>query len=315
MRTGMRQIILHEPVRIAGTVAALVVPAHNLGNLWPGELHAADDLVADDGVIGHFTKFFGIERRGLAEEAAIDGDFSNVVQISRAAQRRHVARLHAHGLADGRGVAAYAQRVSMNVYVLDVDGGGKGFERVVVETMQRGREPQIFGDALRDALGQRVILNRERDVAAEQFEGVEFVVFVERIAGTASESDHSRQLSSRFQGSEAFEQFRCDVAVGTQEHRIGRRVQHDGTTRRSERMHMFGKERNEGGIRHQGESQRRGGGQHGGLVVEQQEHAFARARRFHDGRQHEARSFREVALRRKRGPELGKRLNCVQQPP
>ena len=64
---------------------------------------------------------------------------------------RHFARLHAHGFADGGGVAADAQRVAVNVDVLYVDGGGKGFERVVVEAVQRSHQAQIFGDALRDA--------------------------------------------------------------------------------------------------------------------------------------------------------------------
>ena len=86
----------------------------------------------------------GIERSGLAEEAAIDGNFSDVVQISRAAQRGDFARLHAHGFADGGSIAANAQRVAMNVDVLHVDGGGEGFERVVVEAVQRSHEPQIF---------------------------------------------------------------------------------------------------------------------------------------------------------------------------
>ncbi len=107
--------------------------------------------------------------------------------------------LHAHGLADGGGVAADAQRVAVNVDVLYVDGGGEGFEGVVVETVQRGHEPQIFGNALRDGLGQRVILHGQRDVAAQQFECVEFAVFIERIAGTAAESDDSGQASSGFQ--------------------------------------------------------------------------------------------------------------------
>ena len=223
--------------------------------------------------------------------------------------------LHAHGLADGGGVAADAQRVPVNVDVLYVDGGGKGFERVVVETVQRRHEPQIFRNTLRDGLRERVILNRQRDVAAEQFERIEFAVFVERIAGSAAESDDSGKASSGFQGREALEQFRRDVAIRTQEDRVRGRVEHNGTARRGERVHMFGKERNEGGIGHQGESLCRGRGQHGRLVVEEQEHTFARARRFHDGRQHEPRSFRKLALRRERGTEFGKRLNRVQQPP
>ncbi len=113
-----------------------MVPAHSFRNLGPRELHTADNLVANGGVVRHLTKLFRVERARLAEQAAIDGYFSDVVQITGAAQSGDVAWLHAHGLADGGGVATYAQRVAVNVHVLDVDGGGKGFEGVVVETVQ-----------------------------------------------------------------------------------------------------------------------------------------------------------------------------------
>ena len=122
--------------------------------------------MADGSVIRHLAKLFRIERAGLAEQAAIDGNFSDVVQISGAAQSRDFARLHAHGFADGRGVAPHAQRVAVNVYVLHVDGGGESFQRVVVETVQRGHQPQIFRNTLRYGLRQRMILYGERDVRA-----------------------------------------------------------------------------------------------------------------------------------------------------
>ena len=60
---------------------------------------------------------------------------------------------------------------------------------------------------------------------------------------------------------------------------------------------------------------RGGGSQHGGLVAEQKQRAFARTGRFHDGRQHQPRGLRELALSRQRRPEFGKRLDRVQQPP
>ncbi len=128
-----------------------------------------------------------------------------------------------------------------------------------------------------------MILNGQRNVAAQQIECVEFAVFIERIPGTAAQGDHSRQSSSGFQRGEAFEEFGRDIAIGTQEHRIRGRIKNDRATRRGECMDMFGKERNEGGIGHQGES----------LC-----HALARSCRFHDGRQHEPRGFRELAFRR-----------------
>src|SRR5580692_9001383 len=153
------QVVLDEFIGIAGTVAALVMPADRLWNFRPGKFDAADDLVADCRVVGHFAELFGIERSDFAEEAAIDGNFANVVQIAGAAQGGDFAGLHAHGFANGGGVAADAQGVPVNVDVLHVDGGGEGFERVVVETVKRRHEAEIFGDALRYGLGERVILD------------------------------------------------------------------------------------------------------------------------------------------------------------
>jgi len=202
----------------------------------------------------------------------------------------------------------------MNVDMLDVDRGGEGFERIVVETMQRGHEAQVLRNALRDRLRQGVILNRECDVAAEQLEGVEFAVFVERLAGTAAKADDTRKASSGFQWGEALEKFGSNVAVRTQKNRVGRRVENDGSARRGESVYVFRKERNEGGIRHEGKSQGGGGSQHGGFVAKQKQRALARARSLHDGRQHEPRGLRELALGRQGRPEFGKRLDRVQQP-
>ena len=47
-------------------------------------------------------------------------------------------------------------------------------------------------------LRQRVILNRQCHIAAEQFEGVEFAVFVERVAGTTAKTDYSCEASTGF---------------------------------------------------------------------------------------------------------------------
>src|SRR5579864_6942850 len=121
-----------------------MVPADGLGDFWPGELNAADNLVADDSMIRHLAKFFGIERAGLAEQAAVDGDFADVVQISGAAQRSNFAWFHTHGFADGGGISAYAQGVAVNIYVLDVDSGGESLQSIIVKAMQRGHQAQVF---------------------------------------------------------------------------------------------------------------------------------------------------------------------------
>ena len=131
-----------------------------------------------------------------------------------------------------------------------------------------------------------MILNRERNIGAEKIERIELAVFIERVAGTAAEGDHSCQTASSLQRSKALEQFRCDVAVGTDKDRIRGRVENDRSASRNQRVNVFGKERNEGGIRHQREAQRRRGRKHRGLVVEQKKRTFARACCFHDGRQH-----------------------------
>ncbi len=84
MRTGMRNFVHVQLVGIAGAVAALVVPAHDLRDLRPGELHAVHDLVADHGVIHHFPELARLQRRRLAEKSLVDGDLADIVQIAAA---------------------------------------------------------------------------------------------------------------------------------------------------------------------------------------------------------------------------------------
>src|SRR5215469_3186186 len=141
---GHGQFVHVQAVGIAGAIAAFVMPANDLGNFRPGKLNAADDLMADDGVIGHRAEFVGIERGWLAEQSFVDRDFADVVQISRGTNGGDFGGIDAHSLSNARGVAGDAQRVAVNVDVLYVDGGGEGFEGVVVEAMQRGEELEIF---------------------------------------------------------------------------------------------------------------------------------------------------------------------------
>src|SRR3954471_7341536 len=110
-----------------------MMPANNFRNLRPRKLNAADNLMSNHGVIGHFTKLFGIERRGLAEQTLIHRYFADVVQIARRPQCPYLGTFHTQRLSDGLGVASNSNRVSMDVDMLDVDRGGKGFEGVVVE--------------------------------------------------------------------------------------------------------------------------------------------------------------------------------------
>src|ERR1700722_16694626 len=131
-----------------------------------------------------------------------------------------------------------------------------------------------------------MIVHGQCNVAAQQIEGIEFAVFVERIAGTASEGNDTGQFSRGAERSETLEKFWSDIAVRTQENRISGSVENDRAARRNERMHVLREERKKCRSGQKGESLRRRGGQQGGLVIEQKERTFARARRFHNGGQH-----------------------------
>jgi hypothetical protein len=58
---GVREFIDVKLVGIAAAVSALVVVAYYFWYVRPGELHPVDDLVANDGVIGHFAELGGIQ--------------------------------------------------------------------------------------------------------------------------------------------------------------------------------------------------------------------------------------------------------------
>ena len=113
------------------------MPADDFGNARPGELHSADNLVADDGVIGHFAEFLGIERSSFCEQPFVNRDLAYVVQVTRRTQSCNVVHWHVHGFADGGGVTPYAQGMSMNVDVLYVNGGRERFEGAVVKAVQQ----------------------------------------------------------------------------------------------------------------------------------------------------------------------------------
>src|SRR5277367_20298 len=135
-----------------------MMPAHNLRNLRPWKLYVAHDLMADGGVVAHGARLFVVERRGFGEEARIDGNLADVVQVAGGTQGSDFTGLHAEGFADGLGVAPHTSGVSVNIDVLYVDSGGEGLEGVVVETVQRGEQAKIFRDPLRQRLGECVIL-------------------------------------------------------------------------------------------------------------------------------------------------------------
>ena len=207
-------------------------------------------------MVAHLAGFFRVELRRFSEQPLIDGNHANVVQIARRAQRRHLGRFHPQRFADRLGVAAHAQRVAVNVDVFDVDRGGESFQRVVVEPVQRGQQPQVFGDPLCQRLAESVILNGQCHVVAQHLKSVELVFFVQGIARPASEGNHSNQLSPDLQRANALEQFRRDIAVRTQKDVVGGTVEHDRAGGCGESMYVAGKQGNQRWFRQQCKSLR-----------------------------------------------------------
>src|SRR4029077_6131883 len=115
-----------------------MMPAHDLRNFGPGKLNPADDLVTDDRVIRHRTEFVRIECARFPEQMLIHRYLADVVEISGGTQSCRLARIKPQGFSDGGRVASHAQGMSLNVDVLNVDRGSEGFQRVVVEPVQRG---------------------------------------------------------------------------------------------------------------------------------------------------------------------------------
>ena len=156
----------------------------------------------------------------------------------------------------------------MNVYVFDVDGGGKSLERVVVKTVERGHEAQIFRDALREGLAESVVLNGQRNIVAQHFERIERIFFVESVAGAAAQGNRAGEFAADFERAEAFEEFGCHVSIRTQKNIVSGTVEHDGAGGGGQSVLMAGEERNHGGIGHEGESLSVDGGEQGATFVE-----------------------------------------------
>src|SRR5438270_14102241 len=104
----------------------------------------------------------------------------------------------------------------VNVVVFHVDCGSEGLQRVIVKTVQRRHQLQVFRNALRDGLSERMVLYREGNVRAQQFQRIQFTVFVEGIARSATQGNHSGEASAGLERRQALEEFRGDVPVGAQ---------------------------------------------------------------------------------------------------
>ena len=130
--------------------------------------------------------------------------------------------------------------MSVNVHVLDVDGSGKGLERLVIKTMHRSHQAQVFGNSLGQGLRQGMILYRQRYVTIQQGHRVQFLVVIQRIVRAPAERDHSHQLAAYFQRCNALEKFRSNVAIGAEKNFICAAVKHHRAARGGQRMHVLG---------------------------------------------------------------------------
>src|SRR5207245_11372312 len=98
--------------------------------------------------------------------------------------------------------------MAMDVYMFDVYGSGKRFQGVVIKTIQRGDQPQVLGNSLRQGLGQSVVLDGQGHISTEQTQGLELVSFIERIAFAAAQNRQADEFSDDLQRRDALEQLR-----------------------------------------------------------------------------------------------------------
>src|SRR5690242_10632543 len=111
------------------------MPSDHLRHLRPGKTSRGDDLVSHHGVIGDGAKFLGTQRGGFGEELLVYSDFADVVEMSSGADSCNLVLVHSQGGCDSGRKARYVDRVSTQVSVLRIDGGGEGLERVVIRMM------------------------------------------------------------------------------------------------------------------------------------------------------------------------------------
>src|SRR5262249_17235496 len=115
-------------VRIAGAIGPLVVPAYYFRHAVPRKVDFGDDLVSDHRGIAHLLEFKGLKSAGLAEDVLVNADFANVMQVTGRADLCYLLLAQAQSLRHACRVAAHAQGVPALINVLDVNGGGKGFQ-------------------------------------------------------------------------------------------------------------------------------------------------------------------------------------------
>jgi len=155
--------------------------------------------MADHGVVRHLTELFRIERTRFAEQAAVDGHFADVMQIARAAQRGNFAGIRAHGFANRSRVAAHAQRVAVKFTCFTSMAVANASKSAVIEAVQRRHQAQVLGYALGQRLSQRVVVDSQPNVAAQQIRGIQFRLQIGRVTRPPSQRDDSGELANRFE--------------------------------------------------------------------------------------------------------------------
>ena len=158
-----------------------------------------------------------------------------------------------------------------------------------------------------------MILDGQRHVVAEHLKGIERILFVQRIAGTASQGDDANELAADLQRANTLEKFGSDVAVRAQEGIVGGTVERHRSAGRSQGVHVAGKQGHQRRFRQQRETLGIDRGQERRTFAEREEHALPCASRFHHGRQHRASGLAEVAVRSKFGPQFRHRFERLKK--
>src|SRR6266550_7610940 len=105
--------------------------------------------------------------------------------------------------------------MTVNVNVFDVDGSGEGFQCGVIETMERAEQPKILRNPLSQSLGECIIVNCQRYVVTQQIESLKLVDVVNSIAIAMAQCDHPNKFARDFKWTNALEELRSDIAIGT----------------------------------------------------------------------------------------------------
>ena len=160
------------------------------------------------------------------------------MQISRRAQGRNFILVHAYCVPDCRRIPPHTQRVAVNVHMLHINGSRESFQSVVIKTMQRCHQAQVFRNSLGQSLRERVVLDGERNIVAQQIERLQSLFVVGRVAIMPAEGNCPNQLSRNFQRRHAFEQLGRHVSIRAQKSVVRGFCKKHRALRGAERMHL-----------------------------------------------------------------------------